>query len=247
MTSKTIGIIPARYDSSRFPGKPLVEIQGQTMISRVYYQAIQSKSLSDVYIATDDDRIFSHCQALQIPVLKTVLTHFNGTTRCHEALTQLAKRGAHYDFLVNIQGDEPLIHPESIDILVEKLCRYPRAIASLYHISHDLSLIQNPNKIKVVTDFEDKALYFSRSAVPYRQASIDLPYKLHIGMYGFDVRVLNELVAKPDTNLEKIESLEQLKWLYYGYSIYMSQSDFPVFSVDTPEDISPVLAFLNRT
>ena len=240
---KSIGIIPARYASTRFPGKPLVDIAGKSMIQRVYEQACKSKRLDAVMIATDDERIRAHVQTFGAPVMLTAESHQSGTDRCAEVIA--ANPG--FDVAINIQGDEPYIDPEQIDLLVDCFLKQEVQIATLIKRITTMDVLFNPNIPKVVIDRAGKAIYFSRQTIPYfRNApSQDWPYQhpyyKHIGIYGYRTDVLAELTKLPISSLERAESLEQLRWLENGYHIQTAETTFETLAVDTPEDLEKLL------
>ncbi len=235
-----IGIIPARYASSRFPGKPLVDIAGKTMIRRVYEQAAKATLLSTVVVATDDERIAAEVKSFGGNVVMTASTHRSGTDRCAEAVQQVA---GNHDVVINIQGDEPFIHPEQIDLLCALFQDEKTQIGTLVKKAHRDDEVFNPNTIKVVIDHEGYGLYFSRSPIPFMRnfpekewLANHLFYK-HIGIYGYRAAVLEKLTLLPEGNLEKAESLEQLRWLENGYRIRTAFTELEAVSVDTPEDL----------
>lgn len=239
-----LGIIPARYASTRFPGKPLVNIQGKTMIRRVYEQASKSSSLGGVVVATDDDRIFKEVESFGGKAVMTSIHHKNGTERCVEALEKQGK--ANWDVVVNIQGDEPFIHPEQIDKVVGCFMNNAVQIATLARFLTNEKDLHNHSIIKVVRKNSGEALYFSRSPIPYcRDANGDNwvskhNYLKHIGLYAFRTQVIEKLVALPPSTLELAESLEQLRWLENGYPIYVTLTDQESISIDTPEDLQKI-------
>lgn len=237
-----IGIIPARYDSSRFPGKPLVDILGKSMIQRVYQQCMQSSSMDAVIVATDDQRIFDAVEAFGGRVKMTRSDHISGTDRIAEVAADFDDE----DLIINIQGDEPLIDPLQIDQLVQLLEQPQAAIATLYRWIHDEASVANPNLVKVVSDANGKALYFSRSAIPFNRSGVSIKYKQHIGIYGFRNHVLQSLTRLAPSPLERAESLEQLRWLEQGYDIYVEFSDFRNIGVDTPEDVDHIVTLLKE-
>jgi 3-deoxy-manno-octulosonate cytidylyltransferase (CMP-KDO synthetase) len=247
---KAIGIIPARYGSSRFPGKPLADINGKTMIRRVYEQALLSKSLASVVVATDDERIANEVNRIGGKFMLTRSEHKTGTERCLEALEKMedAKTGSVYDIVVNIQGDEPFIHPDQIDKVVSCFLHAPQVqIATLVHKIEEPRELQQPSTVKVVRNASGEALYFSRSPIPYFRGNTDKPwtqkhdYLKHIGIYAFRTSVLKALVKLPPSPLEMAESLEQLRWLENGYSIHTELTDKETFSIDTPEDLQKIV------
>ena len=241
---KVLGVIPARYASSRFPGKPLVDIQGKTMIQRVYEQAMKAKSLSKVIVATDDERIFNHVKSFKGEVMMTSDVHQSGTERCAEVINQLTSEA--FDAVVNIQGDEPFINPSQIDSVVEVLKKEQFMIATLVKRVHTEGVIHNPNIVKAVFSSEGKALYFSRSPIPYlRNTPTDEwlskgEFYKHIGLYAYKSSVLKEIALLPPSRLEQLESLEQLRWLENGYAIGIAETDLETIGIDTPEDLLKV-------
>lgn len=241
---KVLGVIPARYASTRFPGKPLVDIQGKTMIQRVYEQAMKAKSLSKVIVATDDERIFNHVQSFKGEVMMTSNVHQSGTDRCAEVINQLSSEA--FDAVVNIQGDEPFIDPSQIDSVVEVLKKEQFMIATLAKRIYNEGVIHNPNIVKAVFSSEGKALYFSRSPIPYlRNTPTDEwlskgEFYKHIGLYAYKSSVLKEIALLPPSRLEQLESLEQLRWLENGYAIGIAETDLETIGIDTPEDLLKV-------
>lgn len=244
---KIIGIIPARYASTRFPGKPLVDIGGKSMIRRVYDRACLAASLSEVWVATDDERIFDHVQGFGGQVMMTLPSHATGTERCQEAVERL---GGDAEAVVNIQGDEPFIHPEQVEALCALLLRQEVSIATLVKRIEDTATLLNPAKVKVVLDAANRALYFSRSAVPYFRDALATEwvshhdYYKHVGIYGYKTNVLRELVHLETGALEQAESLEQLRWLERGRSIYCAITRYESPAVDTPEDLEGLAGYL---
>lgn len=240
---KVIGIIPARYDSTRFPGKPLVDIAGMTMIQRVYNQVKHAASLSEVVVATDDQRIFDHVKSFAGNVVMTKKEHQSGTDRCAEVINNISG----FDIAINIQGDEPFIDPQQIDLLVSCFQRPEVEIATLVRPIQELSDLENVNKPKVVLNQKSEALYFSRQAIPYMRGA-DIKewlsketYYNHIGIYGFKVETLKELARLPISKLETTESLEQLRWLDNGYRIQTAASTHINDAIDSPEDLQDIL------
>lgn len=241
-----LGIIPARFASSRFPGKPLAEIHGKPMIRRVYEQA--SKALETVYVATDDERIFNAVKEFGGKVVMTSALHKSGTDRCAEAAV-LAEReqSAHYDVVLNVQGDEPFIEPVQLELLKSCFSDRNTQIATLVKKVTSKDELFDPNRPKVVVSGRQEALYFSRSAIPYiRNAEHDSwlnahEFFIHIGLYGFRRDVLPEITALPQSPLELAESLEQLRWIENGYRIAVRLTTYESFGVDTPEDLLKLL------
>lgn len=238
-----IGIIPARYDSTRFPGKPLIMINGKTMVQRVYEQARQCSGLRRVIVATDHDAIYNHVRLFHGEVMMTSKDHRSGTERCQEAAEALASEGCSFDAVVNIQGDEPFISPMQIARLTELMQDRHPDLATLVKRIDKPEMLTDPNVVKVVTDSEGKALYFSRSAIPYaRNAAVHewlkvIPYYKHIGIYGYRSDILRRITRLPVAPPETAESLEQLRWLYHGFSIFTGLTDIESIAIDTPEDL----------
>jgi 3-deoxy-manno-octulosonate cytidylyltransferase (CMP-KDO synthetase) len=239
-----VGIIPARFDSSRFPGKPLIDLKGKTMIQRVYEGALKSEMIHEVFVATDDQRICDEVTRFGGKVMLTSSNHKTGTDRCAEVAAQLKT-----DVVVNIQGDEPLVDYRQLNQLISAFNDNNVQIATLATRKINSEDLNNPNRIKVVVNHNQNAIYFSRSAVPHANNLNDdamtfYPYLRHIGLYGFRTNVINEITQLTPTLLEQIESLEQLRWLYYGYSIHVVETEIETPNIDTPEDLSKVLELL---
>lgn len=235
-------VIPARFASSRLPGKPLLDIAGKPMIQHVYNRACESDA-SAVVIATDDQRIADAADAFGARVVMTRADHQSGTDRIQEVAAILGL--ADDAVVVNVQGDEPLIPPQTINQVAENLVKYPQAgISSLFHTIHDASELMNPNAVKVVTDAQGFALYFSRSPLPWQDAE-PVHGKRHIGIYGYRVSTLNQFVSWPRSLLEVSERLEQLRAMHHGVRIIMDEAVQRVpAGVDTPEDLEAVRRFL---
>ncbi len=246
---KFIGIIPARYASTRFPGKPLADISGKSMIRRVVEQANKCKVLSMVVVATDDERIFQHVQQFGKAVM-TATHHPSGTDRCLEAAEILNSTGqfpvSEQDVIINIQGDEPFISPAQIELLAGIFSNPDCNIATLVKKIDDPGELFNPNVVKVVTGKNGNALYFSRSPIPYvrnkpeNQWTDSATFYKHIGMYGYKMGTLKKITALPPSRLETAESLEQLRWLGSRFPIYTEETSEQSFSVDTPEDLEKI-------
>jgi 3-deoxy-manno-octulosonate cytidylyltransferase (CMP-KDO synthetase) len=240
---KYIGIIPARFASTRFPGKPLAIIQGKPMIQRVYEQA--SKVLDIVYVATDDERIFKAVKEFGGRVTMTSTRHSSGTDRCAEAVGRVEQElGEQFDVVLNIQGDEPFIEPQQISLLMECFVQPQTQIATLVKMATLPDEVFNPNRPKVVLGSDQQALYFSRSPIPFiRGAEKEdwfrlAEFYLHIGLYAFRKDVLLEITKLPQSALEKAESLEQLRWLENGFRITVRTTTYDSFGIDTPEDMA---------
>ncbi|MBN1650969.1 MAG: 3-deoxy-manno-octulosonate cytidylyltransferase [Bacteroidales bacterium] len=240
---RILGIIPARYESSRFPGKPLAMIQGKSMIQRVYEQASKAKSLNQLLVATDDERIFKHVQSFGAKVLMTSSAHLSGTDRCNEVVEKLQADTDMFDIVVNIQGDEPFINPLQIDQLSAAFEQKTTEIATLIKPIKDKEVLNNPNVVKVVRQLNGKALYFSRFPIPYFRGMPDEDvftkaiYFKHLGIYAYRTEILHRICALDKSILEDTESLEQLRWLENGFSIHTEITTFESMAVDTPEDL----------
>lgn len=241
---QTLGIIPSRFASTRFPGKPLVDINGKTMIQRVYLQACKAKMLSKIIIATDDERIFNHVQSFGGQAIMTNSNHQSGTDRCAEVAMSFQDMEA----IVNIQGDEPFINPAQIDLIVHQLKRNTALnIATLAKKITQSEQIFSPNTVKVVFNKTSIAQYFSRSPIPFLRnlekedwINTGVFYK-HIGLYGYRKETLLAIAKLPLSTLEQAESLEQLRWLENGYKIGIGLTDIETVGIDTPEDLQKAL------
>jgi 3-deoxy-manno-octulosonate cytidylyltransferase (CMP-KDO synthetase) len=239
-----VAIIPARYASTRFPGKPLVEIGNKTMIQRVYEQV--SKVLNDVYVATDDQRIFEHVLSFGGNVIMTSDQHKSGTDRCYEAFTKLPKM---FDVVINVQGDEPFIQPEQIQTLqncFEDENTEIATLAKVFTTNDSFETLQNPNSPKLVVNKRSEAMYFSRSVIPFIRGTepdywlSNHSYFKHVGIYAYRANILAEITQLQQTPLEIAESLEQLRWLENGYRIKVGYTDVETIGIDTPEDLEKV-------
>lgn len=247
---KFIAIIPARYASTRFPGKPLALLGGKPVIQRVYEQV--AGVLDDAVVATDDRRIYDAVLAFGGKAEMTSTEHRSGTDRCWEAY---CKQGGAYDVVVNVQGDEPFIRPAQLEALKRCFDDPETQIATLvkpFAEKDGLEALENPNSPKVVLDGRSRALYFSRSVIPYLRG-VDRAewlrrhtYYKHIGIYAFRTEVLREVTALPQSPLELAESLEQLRWLENGYRIGVGVTNFDTVGIDTPEDLERAERFLKE-
>lgn len=241
---RIVGIIPARYESSRFPGKPLIDLKGKSMIQRVYEGASTCSLLDEVIVATDDDRIVQEVKRFGGKVMMTSANHKSGTERCGELANYIQS-----DVIINIQGDEPLVDPKQLAELVSAFNDPQVKIATLGICMVSAEDLVNPNRIKVVCDNQMNALYFSRSKVPSDSHASGIkaeeyPYMRHIGLYAYRSSVLRELINLEPCLLEKIESLEQLRWLYYNYPIRVIETHIETPNIDVPEDLDKVLKLL---
>lgn len=247
---KFLAIIPARYASTRFPAKPLAVLGWKPVIQRVYEQV--AGVLDDAVVATDDERIYDAVTAFGGKVVMTSPDHKSGTDRCWEAY---CKQGAAYDVVVNVQGDEPFIQPSQLEALKRCFDNPSTDIATLvkpFSAEDSLAALENPNSPKVVLDAQSRALYFSRSVIPYLRGvepsewlSRHTFYK-HIGLYAFRTDVLRAVTSLPQSPLEKAESLEQLRWLENGYKIGVGISEVETIGIDTPEDLARAEEFLRK-
>ncbi len=243
-----LGIIPARYASTRFPGKPLVNIQGKTMIQRVYEQARQS-GLATVLVATDDERILAEVKRFGGEAILTAAHHQSGTDRCFEAYTRY---NIPHDFIVNIQGDEPFIQPEQINLLTSCFENPATQLATLVKPIESPTELFNPNAPKVVINQHQEAIYFSRQPIPYLRGTDEKDwlqkhtYYKHIGIYGYRADILEQITQLPPSPLEKAESLEQLRWLEHGFKITVAVTHLETFGIDTPEDLEKALASFTK-
>jgi 3-deoxy-D-manno-octulosonate cytidylyltransferase len=245
---KILGIIPARYASSRFPGKPLALINGKTMIQRVHERVSLAKRLDAVVVATDDDRIADVVKSFGGHYVMTSPDHQSGTDRCSEALSNM---GEPFDAVVNIQGDEPFIDPDQIDLVAGLISENDIELASLAKKITDNHELFSPNTVKVVMDKNAKALYFSRHAIPYLRNVAEQEwmktrdfYK-HVGIYAYKSETLSRISHMQASPLEKAESLEQLRWLENGLDIKMGITDSENISIDAPGDIEKAEQFDN--
>lgn len=243
-----IGIIPARYESTRFPGKPLALLNEKPMIQWVFENA--SKSLENVWVATDDDRIYKAVHAFGGNAVKTLSTHQSGTDRCAEA-AQILSKEIDFDVVINIQGDEPFIQAEQIELL--KLCFKGNAeIATLIKKIETSEELFNPNRPKVVINNQQNALYFSRSPIPFVQGKEEKNWLeknnfwSHIGMYAYKAEVLQKITKLTNGKLELTESLEQLRWLENGFQIKTTETTHQSIGIDTPEDLVNALQLLRN-
>ncbi len=242
---KFMAIIPARYASTRFPGKPLAVLGGKTVIQRVYEQV--SSLLDEVYVATDDERIFQAVESFGGRAVMTRTDHKSGTDRIEEVAEKI---GSDADVIINVQGDEPFIQPSQIETLMHLFDAPETQIGTLGKRFETIEGVENPNSPKIVTDNRGFALYFSRSPIPYVRG-IDrnlwleaYPFLKHLGIYAYRREVLREVTQLPQGRLEKAESLEQLRWLENGYRIRVGLTDVETVGIDTPEDLQRAEEFL---
>lgn len=242
-----IGIIPARYASTRFPGKPLVLINGKSMIQRVFEQTSKSKLLNKIIIATDDERIAEHVTGFGAEVVITKAEHPSGTDRCFEAY-QL--NGQKFDHVLNIQGDEPFLDPEQIDSLAQA-CAEDVEIATQMIKCTDHDVLFDKGEVKIILNSNKEALYFSRNVIPFIKGKEEkewhnyFDYYRHVGMYAYRTDILEKITQLKPSALELAESLEQLRWLEHGYKIKCVETSYDSHCVDTPEDIEKVMRLMN--
>ena len=242
---KFMAIIPARYASTRYPGKPLAILGGKTVIQRVYEQV--KSVLDDVYVATDDDRIYNTVTDFGGKAVMTRADHKSGTDRIEEAGEKI---GLYADVIINVQGDEPFIQPSQIETLMQLFDAPETQIGTLGKPFESIDAVENPNSPKIVTDNRGFALYFSRSVIPYIRGKErdswfgEYPFLKHLGIYAYRREVLAEVTKLPMSSLEKAESLEQLRWLQNGYRIRVGLTDIETVGIDTPEDLTRAEEFL---
>lgn len=245
---KIVGVIPARYASTRFPGKPLADIGGKSMIQRVYEQVKKASLINHVVVATDDDRIFDHVKTFGGEACMTKSAHPTGTDRCYEVYTLMKKE---FDYIINIQGDEPFIQPDQIDQLASCLDGKTEIATLIKKIELEEELF-NIGEAKVVKDKNNRALYFSRAAIPFLR---NIPqekwfanhtYYKHIGLYAFRNNIMKAVCALPVSKLEEAESLEQLRWMENGYNITCVETQTESLCIETPEDLTRAVEYLKQ-
>jgi 3-deoxy-manno-octulosonate cytidylyltransferase (CMP-KDO synthetase) len=241
-----LGVIPARYASTRFPGKPLVDILGKSMLQRVYEQAKKSHKLNDVIVATDDERILKHVESFGGNVYMTMPSHPSGTDRCFEAMR---KTGKDYKYVINIQGDEPFIDPSQIDLLAA-LCNGNTELATLMIPVDSHEVLFDSGEVKITFNKDMEALYFSREVIPHikgvdrKEWHKNYQYYRHVGMYAYRSDVLKKITTLVPSPLENAESLEQLRWLENGFKIKLAITSHDSHCVDTPGDVDKVLKLM---
>jgi 3-deoxy-manno-octulosonate cytidylyltransferase (CMP-KDO synthetase) len=240
---KILGIIPARFDSTRFPGKPLIDLAGKSMIQRVYEQSKKASSLAEVVVATDDERIFNAVKAFKGNVIMTSSNHKSGTDRCAE----VSKKMIGYDAIINIQGDEPLIDPKQINLLASCFNDISTELATLVKKIDSDNELFNQNTPKVIINKNSEAIYFSRQVIPFiknvepsQYLKTHTFYK-HIGIYGYRTTTLGIISKLKLGHLELSEQLEQLRWLENGYKIKVALTKTESLAIDVPEDVIKVL------
>ncbi len=242
---KFLAVIPARYASTRFPGKPLAMLADKPVIQRVYEQVVNI--IPDAYVATDDERIYKAVESFGSKAVMTRTDHKSGTDRIEEAVENI---GSTADVIINIQGDEPFIAPSQIETICRQFDDPSTQIATLGKPFADMEAVDNPNSPKIVTDVNGFALYFSRSVIPFIRGEAHeqwlghYPFLKHLGIYAYRRDVLREITLLPQSSLEKAESLEQLRWLQNGYRIRVGLTDIETVGIDTPEDLARAEAYL---
>lgn len=249
---KVLVAIPARYASTRFPGKPLAMLGGRSIISRVWKRATSANGVDDVVVATDDERICDHVESFagEGGVMMTSDQHHSGTDRCGEVLQRLERQGNHYDVVVNLQGDEPFVEPSQIEALIDCFNDPSVQIATLKTRIHSTDELLSPNNVKVVCADNGRALYFSRQPIPYRRGAdteqwLDQSeYFKHVGIYAFRAEVLHKVCQLKPAALEESEKLEQLRWLAAGYAIQVLETAHANIGIDTPDDLAAAEAQL---
>lgn len=245
-----LAIIPARYASTRFPGKPLAMLQGKTIIQWVWERVSATPGISATIVATDDQRILDVVQSFGGRAMMTGTNHRSGTDRCGEVVSTLQSQGQSFDIVVNVQGDEPFINASQIADLISCFESPSTQIATLKKPIANTEELLSPNNVKVVTDRCDNAIYFSRNPIPYlRGYEADewinrQPYYKHIGIYAFRSSTLSQLVKLTQSPLEKSESLEQLRWIENGFDIRVKATEFENIGIDTPEDLALAQSFI---
>jgi 3-deoxy-manno-octulosonate cytidylyltransferase (CMP-KDO synthetase) len=240
-----IGIIPARYASTRFPGKPLAMLAGKPVIQHVYEKV--SSVLHEVYVATDDERIYNAVVGFGGKAVMTRTDHKSGTDRIEEAIEKI---GGNFDVIVNIQGDEPFIEKSQIETVCACFDNADTQIATLGKPFTSMEAVENQNSPKIVVDNKGYAMYFSRSVIPFVRGVDkanwlqEYPFLKHLGIYAYRKEVLHEITRLPQSSLEKAESLEQLRWLQNGYRIKVGITDVETVGIDTPDDLKHAEEFL---
>ena len=234
-----LGLIPARYASTRFPGKPLVDIAGKSMIQRVFEQAKKCRQLDEVVVATDDERILNHVLEFGGNAIMTSTEHQSGTDRCAEVSLQYPE----FNVIINIQGDEPFIDPEQISKVISCFDSQDTQLATLVKKIGSEQELFNPNSPKVIINKNSEAIYFSRLPLPYIRGQEQenwlqhFTFFKHIGIYGYRADILHQITKLPVSSLEKAESLEQLRWIENGFRIKVAETDLETYAIDTPEDL----------
>ena len=249
---KMLAIIPARYASTRFPGKPLALLGGKPVVQWVWENVSAMPELACAVVATDDERIVEAVERFGGRAMMTASTHRSGTDRCGEVVRRLREEGQEYDVAINVQGDEPFVQQGQLRALMECLADSDVQIVTLKTAIHDMAELLSPNNVKVVCDLRGRALYFSRQPLPHQRGTepgqwIDrYRYYKHVGIYAFRTGVLEELVQLPQSPLETSESLEQLRWMENGYRIHVRETSVANIGIDTPADMSEAERYLKK-
>lgn len=245
---KILGIIPARYASSRFPAKALANLGGKSVIERVYKQAAKTQVIRKLMVATDHREIYDHVTGFGGNVMLTSTEHRSGTDRCVEVVRKLEEK---FDYVINIQGDEPFVSPESIDTLADLLDRQTQ-IATLIKPIESADTLFDPNVVKVVKNTLNEAIYFSRSTIPFLRGKKqedwlgEHPFYKHLGIYGYRTDILLQIAGLSVSLLEKAESLEQLRWLENGFTIKVAETHLESLGIDTPEDLEKAKDYIKK-
>lgn len=244
---KALGIIPARFESTRFPGKPLIDIGGKSMIQRVFEQASSCTSLTGVYVATDDERIFKHVIGFGGKAVMTSIDHQSGTDRCKEAIEKISLNLNDTDVVINIQGDEPFLKPDQIDLLIRCFRENSTTqIATLIKIIDTEEDLFNPNIVKAIVNKNHQAIYFSRQPIPHYRGleenawTSKHDYFKHIGIYAYRFDILNQITTLKPSTLEQAENLEQLRWIEHNFSIQTRLTTTENIAIDTPNDLNKI-------
>ena len=243
---RILAVIPSRYASTRFPAKPLADIAGKSMVETVYAQVKKSGLITKAVVATDNKKIYDHINSFGGDVCMTSENHVSGTDRCFEAYTLQKEK---YDYVINIQGDEPFIDPMQINLLARLLDNKTELATLIKKIEIEEQLF-NSNVVKVVVNSLNEALYFSRSTIPHvrnvapQDWIVKHIFYKHIGMYAYRADILEKITQLPVSSLEQAESLEQLRWLENGFKIKTAITDIETMGIDTPEDLANALAYL---
>ena len=254
MKMRTLAVIPARYASTRFPGKPLAMLGGESIISRVYRRVGRAEGVDDVMVATDSEQICDHVEAFceEGAVMMTSDQHRSGTERCGEVVRRLERQGYSYDVVLNVQGDEPFVEPAQLETLISAFADPEVQIATLATAIKDTGELLSPNNVKVVLSDNGNAVYFSRQPIPYmRDVAVDEwvgrgAYYKHVGIYAFRPEVLAQVCQLAPSPIEESEKLEQLRWLCAGIPIKVCITDRANIGIDTPEDLAEAEAILKQ-
>ena len=249
---RVLAVIPARYASTRFPGKPLALLGGKPMIEWVWERVASMPAIDEAVVATDDGRIADTVATFGGRAMMTSDKHRSGTDRCGEVLERMEAKGKQFDVVVNVQGDEPFVQKSQLQTLVDSFENNDTQIATLMAPIGEVTELMSANNVKMVCDKEGKALYFSRQPIPYmRGVAMEEwlqrhTYYKHVGIYAFRSEVLKSVVRLPQSELELSESLEQLRWMENGYGIKVCQTEAGNMGIDTPEDLAAATQYLTE-